>query len=735
MTTESTVANSIAPPMSNLRALIETKVLAAVTFCTTDGVVQSIFHPCFLPTQDGSQSSIIYGNAFNEHGLLGPIKIDVTQGRFCGVLSEADMDEFELPKPTPLPADLVTASNLGEGNFYLVSTPKIIAGHFQQRYPAGKLANIQHTLEANGVGVAVWIALFNSVDSQSKIDQLRTIFEHDVIQASLDAFVAYGSADIDIAGPGLGFMHESLEFYPDHLNQLKSVFVNSGTSSVSHPAATIQHELTTNEDRHQAKKAEKNLIRLTLPMVRANIVDNKIDSSSVARPETTIAFDELKGTPPGGQKDALAEMIRCFISEKEDTIDPTDETERLTITVFPSPIVEQIVKGNWTTSTIANCSVDAQLSQMSMFSFRPHDPNSMLVQAYLDEETSARAQNKSGGSNSKQLRTLLASIGPMDDDMAANSLINARHILGILFDFKRMAATGQRSIFDAIAMKLIGWFMLQSKNKFAKWRANTGNKMLFLGAILVQWTELFFAACGVFSRSLHNQSIMADPTADLSTLDFSAINLFLRDLETFIDCVGNKQRTMTAWTDVPALFYAAQKLSLEGDDSSHQPPSERDDRGSRDSFERNDRGSRESRTSRQQQPARGNDGVGNGQGPPKRQKPSANGGSGPQPVGPAFNGILCLREGVALEEGFPPNFPACKKHVTRGYQCTFGDNCSAHHWAKLSEASSRHIKTWIAHLRATKVGFINQWKLGKMSIADPELQGIAGPPGFPPPRE
>eukprot|EP00986_Skeletonema_menzelii_P012137 scaffold6502_cov80-Skeletonema_menzelii.AAC.1 len=158
------------------------------------------------------------------------------------------MDEFELPKPTPLPADLVMASNLGEGNFYLVSTPKIIAGHFQQRYPAGKLANTQHTLEANGVGVAVWIALFNSVDSQSKIDQLRTIFEHDVIQASLDAFVAYGSADVDIAGPGLGFMHESLEFYPDHLNQLKSVFVHSGTSSVLHPAATIQHELTTNED-------------------------------------------------------------------------------------------------------------------------------------------------------------------------------------------------------------------------------------------------------------------------------------------------------------------------------------------------------------------------------------------------------------------------------------------------------------------------------------------------------
>ena len=170
----------------------ELSSIRTVTFCTTDGVVQSIFHPCFLPTQDGSQSSVIYGNAFNEHGLLGPIKIDVTQGRFCGVLSEADMDEFELPKPTPLPADLVTASNLGEGNFYLVSTPKIIAGHFQQRYPAGKLANIQHTLEANGVGVAVWIGTLCS--------KVRLICPNKVLCAHRKSLVLL----ISIVGCGLG---------------------------------------------------------------------------------------------------------------------------------------------------------------------------------------------------------------------------------------------------------------------------------------------------------------------------------------------------------------------------------------------------------------------------------------------------------------------------------------------------------------------------------------------------
>ena len=45
---------------------------------------------------------------------------------------------------------------------------------------------------------------------------------------------------------------------------------------------------------------------------------------------------------------------------------------------------------------------------------------------------------------------------------------------------------------------------------------------------------------------------------------------------------------MTAWMEAPALFYAAQKLSLKV-----RRPLERDDRGSHDSFERNDRGSRE----------------------------------------------------------------------------------------------------------------------------------------------
>ena len=63
---ENTVANSMGLPMRNVRTLIETKVIAAVTFCGQTSDVKSIFRPRFLPTSDGTPPSIVFGNAFNQ---------------------------------------------------------------------------------------------------------------------------------------------------------------------------------------------------------------------------------------------------------------------------------------------------------------------------------------------------------------------------------------------------------------------------------------------------------------------------------------------------------------------------------------------------------------------------------------------------------------------------------------------------------------------------------------------
>ncbi len=203
-TKESTVANTLALPMTNVYTLVDQGTLAALVFPTLGGDIKNIFRPRRLPSQDGSKSSIIYGNAFNQRGLFGPIKIDTSQGRFCGVLSEADMDAFELDKPQAIPADIVAANNLGEGNYYLVAAPKTMPGHFQQQFTEGQLADVQGSLEANGIALSIWIALLASVDSQPKIDRIRAIVENPAIQADLENFTAHGSAYllyVDLTGP------------------------------------------------------------------------------------------------------------------------------------------------------------------------------------------------------------------------------------------------------------------------------------------------------------------------------------------------------------------------------------------------------------------------------------------------------------------------------------------------------------------------------------------------------
>ena len=200
----------------------------------------------------------------------------------------------------------------------------------------------------------------------------------------------------------------------------------------------------------------------------------------------------------------------------------------------------------------------------------------------------------------------------------------------------------------------------------------------------------------------------------------------MKDFTTFQDDVTSKQRTRVAYTAIPALYFAAKKQSRKDDDVPPRQPTQ----------EREDRNVRDNRNSRQQQPNRDhNDGVGSGQGTPKRQRPSPSGNASSSVMTPEQNGILCLREGVSLNEGFPNGFPACKNFVTRGFICLLGDNCSANHWSRLAEATIHHRKRWIEHLRTHPVAYFNQWKVGKTLKSDPELRGLVGTTTAPPPRE
>ncbi len=598
-------------------------------------------------------------------------------------------------------------------------------GHFQQKFPEGQLSDVQGELEANGIALAIWIALINSADSQPKVDKIRAIFENATIQADLDNFVAHGSAHVDLTGPTMEATFESLEFYPDELSDIQSTFADSGASSVA--SSVVRQELTTSKDRHEQLTANKGIIKLMLPFVSAKIVDGKIEASSAKRPIVTIAMKEIQDTPPSGMKENLSDTLRCYFGEKAKSLNPTNAMDNCSLSFIPVPVLESVVKGRWIQEVLTQVTYESQMNNFSLMTFRPQDLKDFLLQEYLNEEASNRNQNKSDGASSKKLRALLATVADMDDHFASKCLINSRQTMSALFDFEKMAAEANHAIFDDIATQLTNWFMLQATNHFPKWRVNTGKKMDYLGALLVQWGELFFVACGKFANSLHNVSVFSDPEGDVTTLDFSAFDDFLKDFKTFKEEITSKQRTMAAYTAIPALFIAANKhLTKEDDVSPRQPPQLRDDSGSRDN-----------RSLRQQQsPREQNDDAGNGQGTPKRQKPSPSGNGSSVRIPPEQNGILCLREGVTLDEGFPTGFPACKKFVTRGFTCPFGDNCSANHWNKLAKASNHNKKRWIEHLRATRVAFFNMWKLGHgLTANDSELQGIVGPPGLPPPRE
>ena len=722
-TTETTVAKSIALPTENSMGLLESKTIAALTFRTPDGKIQHVYRPRLLPSSDGSPPSKAYGNVFNQQGLLGPIEIKISPFRFCGLLSETDMDAFDLEKPTAIPAGL---HNLGEGNFYLVTAPKAMLGYFHQKFPDGQLTDIQDELEKNGIGFAVWSALHHSADSQAKVDAIRAIYQHPTIQDSLDSYLAFGSTDVGLSGPTLTAEWNSLEFYPEQLEDLMSAFTGPSVPASGSPVPVAQQALTTNKDLHEMKVSAKGLIKLQLPFVGANIVNNRVDASSVTRPSKTIALTELEKTPPSGKKDSFSDMLQCYLQEQKSSVDATQVTEHCTICHIPLPICDTIVKGLWPLETTADRSAQSQMNNMGISTFQPQDPSNNLIELHKKEEASDRTQNKSEGVNSRTLKAMLSTVVKMTDDFAPKSLINAIHVFGTLFDFKKMTRDGPRCLFEGITMDLIKWFLHQATVLFPKWRVQTGEKMPWLGALLCQWGELEFVCFGKFSNSLHNRDTLNDPAGDLRTLDFSVINDFLTDLETFKKSILSMQRTMTPHNAPPALFLAANMPSVSiANEASRQPaPVQVQD----------DRGSRDNRASRQQQqpPRSQND----DQGLPKRQKPTPSSNGPREQRAQGTNGILCLRDGTTLNEAFPPSFPACKKHVTRNFKCTFGDNCSAAHWSTLREAPSRHRTAWIDHLRSKPVAYFNKWKLGQgLSESDPELQGIAGPLGSPPPRE
>eukprot|EP00984_Skeletonema_dohrnii_P022054 scaffold11187_cov52-Skeletonema_dohrnii-CCMP3373.AAC.1 len=135
---------------------------------------------------------------------------------------------------------------------------------------------------------------------------------------------------------------------------------------------------------------------------------------------------DLQSTPPSGRKETLSDILKCFVTEAAKSVDPTNVTENCTFSHIPIPILENIIMGRWPQEQVSEVSADAQLNNFSIFTFQPQDPSDSLVQAYMNEETSDRAQKKSDGAISKKLRDLLNAFGNMDPAFASDSMINSR---------------------------------------------------------------------------------------------------------------------------------------------------------------------------------------------------------------------------------------------------------------------------------------------------------------------
>lgn len=736
----SSIDNTIKPKPANVRTLIDSQQVAALAVMSQDNVLTAIYHPRHLPDPAGGIPTKIFGNHFSAPGLIGPVTIRLDKGRFVGILTAAELQEYELDKPTAIPADLVSAQSLGEGDFFLCSAPKAFLTYFQQELSSGDLRAQQRIFEKNGVGAVVWLTLVKSANSDDHRAKIRAILENENIKNNPDKYIAYLGDDmnqVDIeGGPQVQVTYDNLIGYEPYLQTLIDAFkANPGAPNPVATSATA--ELTTAQDKFDLKKGEESRAALSLPMVAATIEGNKVVPTSAERPIVTVAFNKLKNAPPSEMTGVMMNIIKNYLKLNEGASDATDITQICSIHHLPNQVISNIVKGAWPLEITAAVTAENQLcSTMNLLSFRKQNPADTLLMTIASEEQDALNQGKSGVAGlSKAVREYFSKLGELNDSAATDALVNSTHILQTLYDLRAMRARGKPAIFDTLTKKLITKFATWATNEFATWRIKANFKGAQLGAMCFTWGERLFATFGAFASSLHNLQIMIDENGDLTDLDFKVINYFMKDFEAFVGEIETKIRLMIPCTDVPPLYLATieGKKSNVADDASRQPAEERTGR----SNQRND--SRDNRRSNQERAggaSRGNDERGtrrsnnsgdrDNQGDRKKQRQSS-----PSKIKPEENGILVLLDGGSFQDAFPPNFKACKHFVTRDKVCTKG-NCDKEHWVSLTDALTRDAKEWAEHLRQNRdIGYFNQWKLKHLKD-DPDFSDVCGPIGSPP---
>ena len=722
----SEVNNTIEINPSYVRNLIQSEQVAALGVLSSDGKFSVVYQPLELPSKDGSPSSAYCGNMFSMPTFVAPAIIGFSNGsRFVGILSEEEMDEFEIGKLTPIPQALVEAHSLGEGNKHLVSSPKFLLGRFHQELLTGNLRDQQQAIEKSGVGAVVWLNLVKSANSSEKRTTIRAILDDPTIKDSLAEYVTFGVDEVDRDGPVVPVDFDPLTGYEPQLQKLQATFGSPGSSPHQAPPFSGTTELTTNKDKYEIRKGEQGKNALMLPMLGATIVDNQVVASSAVRPTVTVAFNSLGKVPVSEMADTLANSIINYLRVNKTNEDVTDFTQLCSIEHLPMSVAKNLIQGKWPLQLSSTFRAESQLQGLSLLSFRAQDPADSLLMDLVKEEEAARHQEGHGGAGaSKILREYLGRLEELKDDTAAAALVNIIHILSILADFDQMKRNEKPAVFQTIAMILIRKFTHWAKTMFPNWRPKAGFLGKHLGAVLFTWAERFLVACGLFATDLHNQQVFGDENGDVTTLNFKYFNDFMKDFDAFVKDIEGKERTMTPHNDAPLIYtvYTKGTKPAPADEASRQPAEERPPRASRDSEERGNR-----RTN----PGRGQEGDRGEQGGRKKQKQSPPAGQ----IDPLDNGIVILREGASLNDAFPKDFKACKRHVTRGQRCT-ARNCPFDHWDYLTDAAPSEANKWGQHVsdNPNKCWF-NKWRI--RSYKDqPLFKDICGTVNQPPtPRE
>lgn len=722
----SQVSNTIAIKPSNVRTLIESEQVAALGVLSSDAKLTALYHPLVLPSVDGSPPSAYCGNMFSTPFIVGPATIDLSKGsRFVGILTEEEVNEFDIETTTAIPQALAEAHSLGDGNLYLVSSPKVLLTHFHQELSTGKLQDQQQQVEKNGAGAVVWLTLAKSANTPEKRNAIRSIMDAPTIKNNLAQYVAFGVDEVDSDGPVVPVDPDPLNGHEPQLRKLQVAFGSPGSSPHQASPFSGSAQLTTNQDKYEIKKGAQGRNALVLPTVGATIVDNEVVAASAVRPTHTVAFNNLVGAPNSEMTDNFANSVANYLRVNKLVEGATDLTQLCTLEYVPTVVIKNIVQGKWPTDLSVNFQAEAQLLCLNLLAFRQQSPTNSLLRTIAKDEESARHHDGSSGTGlSKTLREFLSRLESIEDDTAVAALVNTIHILSILVDFEEMKKNDKPSVYETIAMILVKKFTYWAKIMFPSWRARANFHGKHLGALLFTWAERFLVACGLFATDLHNQEVFGKENGDVTTLNYKHLNDFMKDFAAFVLDIEGRERTMIPHKEPPALFiaYAKGKDPAPADEASRQPAAERSGRASRDN---EDRGTRRTNPDRDQDSDRGDQGSGR-----KKQKQSSPTGA----IDPRDNGIVILRDGESLNDAFPANFKACKKHVTRGHRCT--RNCGNEHWNNLSEATNFEAKKWGEHVRAnSKVCWFNKWRIGDYKD-QPLFKDICGPVNSPPaPRE